>query len=114
VEAHAPLRAGGVDAIEHEGVAVEVQIERVGEALRERDGAALAARKTPLCTRPPAQRGEDRAYEDGEDGARQARVLGEPVAEPEGQGEHPRADGHFGQYPLDQAGRRVGHAPASA
>jgi hypothetical protein len=41
-------------------VEVEIEIERVTEALHEGDGTALAARKTPLPSRSAAERGEDR------------------------------------------------------
>ncbi len=113
VEAHAPFGAAGVDAIEDERVEVEVQIQRVAEALHEGDGAALAAREPPLLSRSAPERGEDRAHEDGEDQARKARVVGEAVAERKGQREHPLAHGHLGQHAVDEMGGRVGHAPAA-
>jgi hypothetical protein len=114
MEAQGAVRPGRVDAVEQQRVEVDVQVEGVAEALDEGDRAALAVDDAPLLARTPLERREDRAHEDSQHGARERRVVGEAVAEREGQREHPLPHGNLGQHPLDQVRCRVRHAPGAA
>jgi hypothetical protein len=93
---------------------VDVHVEGVSEALHEGDGPALASGDAPLHPRPTPERAEDRAHEDAQDGAREWGVVGEAVAQREGQREHPLPHRDLGQDPVHQVRGRVGHAPPAA
>jgi hypothetical protein len=56
VEAERSAGVARVDAVEPERVEMEIQVERVAEALHESDGTALAARELPVRPRAAAQR----------------------------------------------------------
>jgi len=75
---------------------MDVQVQRVVEALHEGDGAALASGHALLPARPPAEGFEDRPHEDTQYGARGRSIVGESVAETEGQREHPLPHGEPG------------------
>ena len=62
----------------------------------------------------PAQRREDAAHEDVEHGLHERGVVGKPVAQREGQREHPLAHGGGGQHAIDEVRGGVGHAAAAA
>jgi hypothetical protein len=85
----------GIDAIEREGVEVEVQVQGRAEALNEGDGAALAPRRAPPDPCSPAQRSEERPEKGAQHLAGERSVVGAAVAERMGQRENPLADGHF-------------------
>jgi hypothetical protein len=114
MEAKSPVRPRRVDAVDQQWVEVDVQVEGVAEALHEGDRTALAADYPPLLERPPSQRGEDRPNEDAQYRTRERRVVSEPVAEREGQREHPLPDGGLWQHTVHQVSGRIGHAPAAA
>ena len=57
MEAQAPLGAGGVDAIEHQGVEVEVQIERVPEALHPEPSARALEEHRNGCAAQGGRKG---------------------------------------------------------
>jgi hypothetical protein len=57
-------------------VEVDVEVEGVAEALHEGDGAALPAAHAPLPAGAAAERGEDGADEEAEDGRHEARIGG--------------------------------------
>ena len=93
---------------------MDVQVQRVPEALDERHRAAPGGGPPPAAARPAPERGEEGADEEAQDRRRELRVEGEPVAKREGEGEDPLPDGHPGQNRLDQMGGGVGHPPAAA
>jgi hypothetical protein len=103
-----------VDAVESQGVEVEVEIERRPEALEEGDGAALRVAGSPMTSRAPAQLGEEGPHEGAEHLARESRVVGTAVAERVGKREHPLADRNLGQNAVDEVCGGVGHAAAAA
>jgi len=114
METQARFARAWVDAVEHERVEVNVAVQRAAEALDEGDGAALRARNLALLARAATQRREDAAHEDAEHGLHQRCVVGEPVAQREGQREHPLAHGHLGQHAIDEVRGGVGHTAAAA
>ena len=63
-----------------EGVEMNVQVQRGAEALDERHGAALLGTQAAVPPNAPAQLREERSQEHAEDLARQAGVVGAPVA----------------------------------
>ncbi len=114
MEAQPSLRIPRVDAVEHERVEVDVQIQRITEALHEGDGAALAACERHAGSRAPPQRGEDGAHEEAEHRARERAVVGQAVAQGKGQRQHPLPHGDLGQHAVDEVCGGVGHAAAAA
>ncbi len=103
----------GVGAVQREGVKVDVQVECRAEALDEGDGATLLRPNTPLPSRTPAKLREQRSDEGPEHGARESCVVGTPVPERAGKGEHPLPDRHFWEYAVHQVRRRVRHASSA-
>ena len=87
---------------------------RASPWLHEGDGAALQVVTAIREMGPSPQRGEDGAHEEAEHCARQRAVVGQAVAECEGQREHPLAHGGLGQHAQGEVRRGVGHASASA
>ncbi len=109
------LRLGDrIDAVERQRVEVDVQVERVAEALHEGDRAAAAVHDSEVLARATAQGPEDRAHVKREDGAAQAGVIRHPQAQRPGQREHPLANGDLGQEAVDEVRSRVGHAASDA
>jgi len=101
-----------VDAIEHERMEMEVEIQGIAEALHERDGAAMRVAAASAQTRSSSQGGEDGAHEEAEHRARKRAVVGHAVAQREGQREHPLPHGDLGQHAVHEVSRGVGHAAA--
>ena len=64
MEAQHAVRLALVDAVEQQRVEVDVQVQRVAEALHEGDRAALAADHAPLPARTSAEGCEDSPHED--------------------------------------------------
>jgi hypothetical protein len=93
---------------------VDVQVQRIAEALHEGDGAALEAPAAiDAEPGPPPQRGKDAAEEALEHLARE-RGPGEAIAQGKGQGEHPLPDGYPRHDAVHQVRRGVGHAASPA
>ena len=114
VEAQRSFGGPRVDAVEQKRVEVDVQVQRVAEALHEGDGSAMPARDRPLLPGAAPQRREDAAHEDVEHVAHERRVVGKPVAERKGQREHPLPHRHLGQHAIDEMRSGVGHAAPAA
>jgi hypothetical protein len=74
------VRRKDKDPVEHQGIEVDVEIERPSEALHTRHHAGLAFGE-PLPFGLPAIRGAKRAHEDAEHRATEAIIVGEPIAE---------------------------------
>ena len=60
------------------------------------------------------ERGEDGAHEQAQDLGRQLSVVGQAVAQSEGQRKDPLAYGNSRQHPVHEVRRRVGHMPTAA
>ena len=76
MKSRSPVGARLVDPVEQQRVEVQVQVERVSEALHEGDRAALTAGDVPLPASSASQRCEDGADEDAEYSTREPRVIG--------------------------------------
>ena len=74
-----------VDPVEHERVKVDIRIKRIAEALQNGDRAALTPVDAPLLAGTAAERSKDGAHEEREHGARPLRVVGQAVAQREGE-----------------------------
>ena len=103
-----------VDAIEHERMKMHVEIQGIAEALHEGDGAALRVAAASAQPRPPSQRAEHGAHEEAEHRTRERAVVGQAVAQREGQREHPLPNRRRRKDVIDQMRRRVRHAPPAA
>ncbi len=114
VEAQRSALGSGVDTVEYQRVEVDVEVERIAEALHEGDGAAVPTRDRPLPPGAAPQRAEHGLHEDREHVAHERRVVGKPVAQCEGQREHPLAHGDLGQHAIGQMCGGVGHPAAAA
>jgi hypothetical protein len=66
-------------AFGHQGVAVDVGVERRSAPLNGGDGTAAAV--NPLLARPAPLEGEHRAYEYRQDGPAETMIVGEPVTQ---------------------------------
>ncbi|MFZ1058261.1 MAG: hypothetical protein WAP47_03600 [Candidatus Rokuibacteriota bacterium] len=113
VEAEAAGRVLAEHPVEGEGVEVDVQVEPAPEALDDGEGAGVAvtdARSVGLAV-VEVQESPD---EDAEDGAAEAVVPGEQVAQAVGEAQDPLADGDAGQHTIHEVGGALGHAPTAA
>ena len=113
VKTQAARRLLAEHPVEGEGVEVDVQVEPAPEALDDGEGARVAIVHSvlpPLMT-VEVQEGPD---EDAEDGAAEAVVPGEQVAQAVGEAQHPLADGDAGQHTIHEVGGALGHAAAPA
>ena len=104
----------GVDAVQREGVEVEVQVVRRAEPLDEGDGAALLGANAPPPSCASAKLREQGTNEGAKDFAREPRVVGAAEAERVGEREHPLTDRHLGQNTVDQMRSRIRHTASSA
>jgi hypothetical protein len=111
-----PDRAGGIarqDAIEHEGVDVDVQIQRPPEPLNDGHGTGtrlLGAGSAGMVF----QQAEHRAQKHGSHTPTQVVVPCEPVAHPVREAQHPLPDGDVRDDAIDQMRGAFGHAAATA
>jgi hypothetical protein len=101
------------DAIEHDRVEMDVNVECRAESLDCRDRPALAVGNA-LAGRGAPQPGEDAADEHAQHRAGQRGVKGELIAQGEGQRQHPLAHGHLGDDAIDQLGGQLAHPAAPA
>jgi hypothetical protein len=100
------------DALEEQGVEVEVQIQSAAEALD--DGhASRPAVKDPASARTMALKAQQHPHIHTEHGARQRVIPRQEKAKPVRQTQHPLAHGHPRQYMVDEARGGLGHAPAA-
>jgi hypothetical protein len=113
MELQAVVPGGGEHAVEDEGVEVDVRVEGPAEALNNRQAAAPAVAEAEPA-RPPALEAEERADVDGEDGATEAVVPGQQVAQPVREAEHPLPDGHTWEDRVHGVGGALGHPAAPA
>jgi hypothetical protein len=108
--------AGGQVAeypVEDEGMEVDVEVEPAAEALDDGERASVAIRDAVLAGLAAIEV-QERPDKDTEDGAAEAVVPGEQIAQPVGQAEDPLPHGDAGQHAVHEAGGALGHAPAAA
>ena len=101
------------DAVQHECVDVDVQIERPAEPLK--DGhrtPTTIGHIVQLCTttQPP----QHRTHEDGDDRATQVVIPRQPVAQAIRQTQDPLPHGHVGKHVVHEMCGALGHSGASA
>jgi len=104
-----------VGAVEDQRMEMDVQVECSAESLDEGDrtaggGSGCGSRRTTSS----AQRGEDGAHEHAQDICGQLSVVGQAIAQTEGQREDPLAYGNSRQHAVHEMRRRVGHVATAA
>jgi len=119
-ELHHRLEAGRgeralarVDAVQHQRVEVEVQVESPAESLSE-DHRARTAAGSAGCLGALAQPAEDCADEDAAHRTAQSGIEGQQEADAVGERQHPLAHADFGQHRVHEVRRRIRHPPAGA
>src|SRR5213596_2333058 len=110
VELEAPVFSRGEDAVQQEGVEVDVQLEAAPEALDHRHGAAPPVAHA-RARRAAAIEPEHGAYGDAEHRAAERMIVGEEIAQAVRQGEHPLAHGNARQDMIDEVGGLLRHTP---
>jgi hypothetical protein len=103
-----------VDAVEHQHMQVDIQIQGVAKPLHEGDGSALRVRDSGVLANPTSERSKDRLHKDAEDFAHKACVICQAVAKGERERENPLAYGNLGENTIDKMRCGVGHAAAAA
>lgn len=117
--AEAGRRRAGVpglveDAVQHERVEVDVQVEGAAEALHADDGPRAAVRDAVPVAGPTAQGVQHGGDEEGAQIPAQLPVERHREAQRERQREHPLAHGDARQHAIEKVRRGVRHAPAAA
>ena len=112
MEAEGAGRVLAEHPVESEGVEVDVQVEPAAEALDHGEGAGVAVTHAALARLAivQVQEGSD---EDPEDGAAEAVVPRQQVAQAVGEAQHPLADGNVGQHAIHEVGGALRHAAAA-
>jgi hypothetical protein len=113
-EAHARLAVALVDTVEHEGVEVHIEVQRVTEALDEGHGASPAPPDGASSPCTAAVGGEHAADEPPQHHRGEGGVVRQAVAQGEGKRQDPLAHRGLGEHAVDEVGGRVGHAAAEA
>jgi hypothetical protein len=113
VEEHALLRVAAEDAVEEDGVKMNVQVQAAAEALHKRDRPTLPLLGALAPGAGPIAR-EDHLDKDAGDSREHVGLERREQAQLVGQREHELTHGHVGQDAIDQVGGGVGHAPAGA
>src|SRR5947208_13179506 len=113
VELEAPVSSLGEDAVQQEGVEVDVQLEAAPEALDHRHGAAPPVAHA-RARRAAAIEPEHGAYGDAEHRAAERVIVGEEIAQAVRQREHPLAHGDVRQDVIDEVCGLLRHAAAAA
>ena len=93
---------------------VNVQVERTSEALDERHGPALCRPDPVTIPSPAAQRAENGTQEKPQDLRGQRCIVGQAVAQADGQREDPLPHRDEGEHAIDKVRRGVRHATPSA
>src|SRR2546429_1615055 len=111
VELEAPVFSLGEDAVQEEGVEVDVQLEAAPEALDHRHGAAPPVARAARSAAIEAEHGPSG---DAEHGAAERVIVGEEIAQAVRKREHPLAHGNVRQDVIDEVGGLLRHAAAAA
>jgi hypothetical protein len=93
-----------------DGMEMDVGIQRRPTALDRGHGPAAAA--DSVHARPAALGAEHRAHEDAQHGAAQTVIVGQRVAQPMRQRQHPLAHRQVAEHAVDEVRRALAHAPA--
>ena len=111
-EALRPVALLREDALGHERVEMWVHVQRRPAALnrRHRPGAA----PNPQHPRPALLEPEQRPHEHPQHGAAEAVIVGQPIAQPEGERQDPLANRQAAEHAVDQVRGTLAHAPAAA
>jgi len=110
-----PLRfIPDVDAVQHQSMKVDIEIERVTETLHEGNRSTFRIGRPQSSTRPTSQRGENDADEQPQDLTRELGVIRKAEAQTERKCEHPLAHGHLRQDPVDKVSGGIRHSPPTA
>ena len=110
MKAQRAVRLAPEDPIEDERVEVHVQVEGAPEPLHARHHAGLPTGESRVAAIGRAQR----PHEDVQHRATQPVIVGESVAEPVGDREHPLPHRHVGrENMIDQVRGALGHQPHS-
>ena len=113
-EAHPGHAVMLMDSIEDEGVEVNIEVERVAEALDEGDRAAPGSPDGSSLAGAAAVGGEHLEHELAQDRGSEAGVEGEAIAQGERERQDSLAHGDFGEDPVDEVSGGVGHAATGA
>src|SRR5437016_2482891 len=113
VELEAPVFSLGEDALQEEGVEVDVQLEAAPEALDHRHGAAPPVAHA-RAARSAAIEAEHGPSGDAEHRAAERVIVGEEIAQAVRKREHPLAHGNVRQDVIDEVGGLLRHAAAAA
>ena len=105
--------APGEDAIQHEGVHVQVEIKGSPKPL-DHGHRTPATVHDATVARAGAQAPEDGADEHGDDAAAHVVVPRQLVPQAIGQAQHPLAHGRVGEHVIEQVGGALGHPTAAA
>ena len=101
------------DAVYHDDVEVDVEVEAAAETLDEGDGGELGFFERDGAS-PHAVTLSERAGECADDLRQEVRVVRSAGADVERKREHPLADGNRRDDAIDDVGRRVAHSTAGA
>jgi len=112
VEDHPPGWSPLEDAVEHQRVHVDVQVQGRPESLQDGDGAATAVRDTGVAGAGP-QEAQHGAYEYRHHRPAQLVIPSQQIAEARRQAQHPLTNGHRREDVVYEVGRALNH-PASA
>src|SRR5438094_9185289 len=111
VELEAPVFSLGEDAVQEEGVEVDVQLEAAPEALDHRHGAAPPVARAARSAAIEAAHGPSG---DHEHRPAERVIVGEEIAQAVRQREHPLAHGNVRQDVIDEVCGLLRHAAAAA
>jgi hypothetical protein len=114
LEADATFIILGIHPIQGQHMKMDIQIERIAEALNEGHGATTdrPLRGAKACA--AAQRSEHGLHKNVQDIPDQARVITEAIAQSEREREHPLPDWNSGEDTIHEMGGGIGHVPAAA
>jgi hypothetical protein len=91
---------------------MDVGVERRSAPLN--GGYGTTAAVDPLLARPAPLEGEHGAHEHGQHGAAETMIVGDPIAQPVRQGQHPLADGQPAEDAVDEVGGERTHPSPAA
>ncbi len=106
-------RACGVNSVDHHRVEVHIRIESVPKTLHKRHGATLRGIQTQPLLSPSPKFSKQSAYENVQDIAGEASIIGQAVTQRERQRQDPLPYPHDWKDTIDQMSRRIRHASST-